>query len=73
MGGSPEIVLHEKTGLIIDNDVEEQLVAAFETLYLDSEKRKHYGYAGKQRYLNNFTEQNMVQAYQAIYSRVLNR
>jgi len=71
VGGTPEILVHEKTGLLVDNKDEAGLVSAIKIL-LDNEKlRKQYGKNARTRYEEYFTLEVMVKNYEALYERVL--
>lgn len=66
-GGLPEAVVHEETGLLVDDDGR----AAVERLTADPELARRLGQAGRQRYLRMFTVDHMVEGTLAVYREVL--
>ncbi len=67
VGGNPEIVLHQDTGLVTPNNDEEALAKAMLHLASDDELYHKFARNGRARYLENFTVEEMVGAYQAMY------
>jgi phosphatidyl-myo-inositol dimannoside synthase len=55
VGGSPEAVLHNQTGLIVDPEDETDIASAVTTLLLDEEKAIQLGQAGKKRVEQEFS------------------
>lgn len=66
-GGNPEIVLDKVTGLVTPNDDEAAYVQAIIELANNANLQKQYGQAAKLRFDQQFSIQNMAQAYQTIY------
>ena len=67
VGGNPEIVIHNETGLVIPNEDEPALVSSMLTLAEDMSLRAELGEKAGRRYLANFSEKNMVAQYEALY------
>jgi glycosyltransferase involved in cell wall biosynthesis len=68
----PEIVIHEKTGLLVEPESPKAMAHAILNLLENSEYRSTIGNAGLQRLKNDFTIDKMVQNTYAIYKRFLN-
>ncbi len=72
VGGNPEIVKHEITGLVTPNEDKLALVDAMVCLCEDPEKKLRFGEQGFIRYQQEFGEQKMVKQYQNLYQKCLN-
>lgn len=71
VGGTPEIVLEDVTGILVhDNDVS-GLVSAISRYIEDSELRRRHGMAARERVQVNFNLDAMVSRYMDVYRRVL--
>ncbi|MFA7556100.1 MAG: glycosyltransferase family 4 protein [Spongiibacteraceae bacterium] len=70
VGGTPEILAHEQTGLLTDNDNEAQLSQAINTLADDKALRDNYGAQARAAYQQRFTLHAMSAAYEALYLSV---
>lgn len=71
VGGTPEIIEHERTGLLIANQDETGLVAAIARLASDNALRETLGRAARQSYEQRFTLAAMTSEYEKLYDRVL--
>ena len=70
VGGNPEIVEHERTGFLVEPG-DAQAMAKAILLYADNpELRLRHGQEGRKRVLKDFTIENMVRSYEAVYRRV---
>ena len=67
VGGNPEIVINNESGLVVPNDDAESLTKAMCLLLTDKELASSLGTQGQHRYQDVFTIEKMVNAYQAIY------
>jgi len=70
VGGMREIVVHERTGLLVPND-EESLAAALRRLIDDPHERSRMGSAGRARYRERFTTERMLRETFRTYEMVL--
>ena len=71
VNGIPEEVEHGKTGLLVpDKDVEE-LAKAISTLIESPELRQQMGKAGRQKFLDEFTIERMIDETRTVYEQVL--
>lgn len=70
VGGTPEILQHEKTGLLIDNKDQQGLCNAITTLAGDSTLRSTFGKNARSSYEARFILSAMSQAYEALYQRI---
>ena len=68
-GGNKEIVSHEETGLITDNDDMEGFANAMVSLSENTEQMYTFGHCAKQRFDNTFTDRIMAKHYEASYER----
>jgi glycogen synthase len=71
VGGLPEIVLHEKTGLLIEKDDIAGLANALALLLEHPELGVQMGIAGRQRAKESFTMDRLVDEYQALYENLV--
>ena len=67
VGGSPEAVINDSTGLIIDNL--DQLYPAIRSLLMDKEKRKKLGKSAQYRSINNFTWNKVTKKYISAFDK----
>ena len=67
VGGNPEIVVDEETGLLVPSDDVESFASGITMLLADEKKRFRYGDAARIRYCESYTVTNMVNGYQALY------
>jgi glycosyltransferase involved in cell wall biosynthesis len=70
VGGIPESVVDGETGLLVPFGDVAATAAALRTVIGDQEKRAQMGRAGRQRYLDHFTFEHMVDPTLAIYRTV---
>jgi len=67
VGGNPEIVLHDKTGLVVSSDHVDDFSNSIVQLLSNKEKREEFGKSGKNRFLKNFLATQMIEKYQSLY------
>jgi sugar transferase (PEP-CTERM/EpsH1 system associated) len=67
VGGNPEIVIDEQTGLLAPRGDAPALAAALHRLLSDETLRKQFGQAGRTRVEQHFSQQQMHDRYMAIY------
>lgn len=67
----PELVEHEKTGLLIEDDDLEGLVAALARLIADPDLRRSLGEAGRECVERDFDLDSQAEVYDALYRRLL--
>lgn len=73
VGGIPEVVDHDETGLLFEvGDVESMAAAAVELLE-DEPRRLAMGRLGRKRSIERFSEDRVVERYRQVYNRVLSR
>jgi glycosyltransferase involved in cell wall biosynthesis len=70
VGGTPEILQHEKTGLLIENKDQQGLCDAITTLAGDATLRSTFGSNARRSYETHFTLGAMSRAYEALYQRI---
>lgn len=70
VGSAGEVVLHERTGLVVPPHVE-QLAAAVEQLLADDTRRAQLGAAARAHATTAFGTQQMVAAHDALYRELL--
>jgi L-malate glycosyltransferase len=73
VGGIPDVVLKDRTGLLVEKNAPGQLASAIEQLYLDPSRRKSLGDAGFERAMENFTIGVYVDRIEALYLEAAGR
>jgi glycosyltransferase involved in cell wall biosynthesis len=74
VGGIPEIVVRDRTGILIDaQPTAERLAEAIGSLLDDPRRRRDLANAGRRRYENRFTAHPWVDRTRALYDTVLNK
>lgn len=71
VGGIPEVVAHESTGLLASPGSVASLVACLEILISRPELRRAYGAAGRQRYLSMFKSRAVVSKVEAMMQKLI--
>lgn len=69
VGGNPEIVLDDVSGFVIASDDAVALAEKITQCQGNEELLNRLGRAGRQRFLENFTSEKMVQSFETLYSR----
>jgi glycosyltransferase involved in cell wall biosynthesis len=72
-GGVPEIVMHERTGLLFEPGDAAALAAALRTLLADRPRAAAMGAAGRERLLADFSVARNIELTRALYERLLNK
>ncbi len=67
VGGTPEVVTHNKTGLLITPRNEDELAAACDSLIIDPEFRKQLGNNGRDHVIKDFTKEAMAAKVVSLY------
>lgn len=70
VGGNPEIVKHEHSGLLIENKDQIALSSAMQALSDNEQQRIVYGQNARSDYEQRFTLDAMIKEYSALYRRV---
>ena len=71
VGGTPELVIHDKTGLLVKPRDPRALAEGLLLLAEKEEIRKRMGTAGKERAEESFSFPRMVQDYEVLYRRMV--
>ena len=71
VGGIPDIVVHEKTGLLVAPHAPVELAAALLLLSKNHELAEAMGVAARQRVLQHFTLDHMLQRYEALLTKLV--
>ena len=69
VGGNPELVINEKTGLLVEKESASAMAVAMQTLVADNAKRQQFAAASLLRAQQEFSIDSMVARYQAVYDR----
>jgi len=73
VGGVPEVVLHERTGLQVQPDDAPALARAIARISEDADLAQRMASAGRQYYAQHLTDATMVDRTLAVYARCLER
>lgn len=73
VGGVPEVVVPAETGLLVSPDDIEGLARAIRSLLEDPDRRGRMGHAGRQRAIDRFSVERMIEAYEDVFDEVLGR
>ncbi|AOY90155.1 glycosyltransferase [Marinobacter salinus] len=73
VGGNPEIVENEKSGILVPSRSDEQLAGALCRLIEDRSLRSYLGDAGLRRFEEGFSAAAMTDKYQSLYLQLLER
>lgn len=71
VGGVPEAVQNNKTGILVERANSQQLYLAIKKLAPNKNSIKDYGIKGRQRYLKHFSAKKMAQKNSDIYCQLL--
>jgi glycosyltransferase involved in cell wall biosynthesis len=71
VGGTPEVVVHGETGLLVPMKSPVDLAAAILRICRDPERGRQMGRAGRRRVELNFDVRRMVAAYETLYLNLL--
>jgi glycosyltransferase involved in cell wall biosynthesis len=71
VGGLPEVVVHEHTGLLVASQDAQQLAAALNRLVQQEDTRLSLGRQGRTRVMKHFSVQRMVSTYESLYHSLL--
>ena len=71
-GGLSEVVIHQKTGLLVPAGDVQQLADAIGSLIDDSDLRREYGRMASQHMHDNFSVNRMVEQHVTMYESILN-
>jgi glycosyltransferase involved in cell wall biosynthesis len=69
VGGNPELVVDKETGLLVEKENVTEMAAALQDLVVDDDKRTQFASAALQRAQQEFSIDNMVARYLAVYDR----
>jgi glycosyltransferase involved in cell wall biosynthesis len=72
VNGVPEQVIHDQTGFLVPRSDEQALAQALQILIKAPELRQKMGAAGRQKYLKEFTIEQMISATEHVYIQILN-
>ncbi|MEA2144566.1 MAG: hypothetical protein QOG59_153, partial [Solirubrobacteraceae bacterium] len=73
VGGIPEVVVHEETGLLVEPDDEAGLLDALRTLVDAPTLRRRLGQAGRGRYETEFTNERAVERILKLFASTVRR
>jgi glycosyltransferase involved in cell wall biosynthesis len=73
VGGSPELVQHGRTGLLVPPRDPGALAEAIATMLDNPERGREIGALGRQRVAEHFSIEQMVRSTEALYERLLER
>ncbi len=71
VGGLPEVVVHERTGLVVPRDDAAALAAAIGRLLCDPEKARRLGASARRHAMSRFDPAACIDRYEAVYRTLL--
>jgi glycosyltransferase involved in cell wall biosynthesis len=72
VGGNPEVVRDGETGLLVPSRSPQELAVAIRRIYVDPDRGRRMGLAGRQRVEQHFDVRRMVATYESIYRKLVN-
>lgn len=73
VGGNPELIQHEQSGLLVEPEDVSELYTAIRSLLLDPVRRTQMGQAGQRRMKTEFTIESMAKQYAVLYQTLASR
>jgi glycosyltransferase involved in cell wall biosynthesis len=73
VGGLPEVVVHEKTGLLVPREDSDALAEAVAFLLDHPQTAADMGEAGRRRVARKFCWERYVDAYDALYQKMISK
>lgn len=70
VGGIPEVLQHEVSGLLVDSSEPKAIAHAIESLICDPDRRLGLGRAAQQRAREHFSAAAIVPCYETLYARI---
>jgi len=70
VGGTPELVVNNVTGLLTEPESPRSLAVAIESLLEDSQRREEMARAAKRRLAERFSDSTMVASYEDLYATI---
>ncbi len=70
VGGTPEVVQHEETGLLVPSGQPQKLAEALNRLLQSEELRRTMGDAGQRRMRTHFTFEAQAKQYEALFEKI---
>jgi glycosyltransferase involved in cell wall biosynthesis len=71
VGGTPELILHGQTGLLVEPENVEELATSIRSLLIDPGKRAQMGEAARIRMKTEFTVESMAKRYAELYQALV--
>jgi glycogen synthase len=71
VGGVPEIIVHQQTGLVVDQENPRALAAAIRFLFNHPESAVRMGQSARHRLQKHFSWKRHVDAYDRLYRKLL--
>ncbi|MCL4396268.1 MAG: glycosyltransferase family 4 protein [Chloroflexi bacterium] len=71
VGGLPEVVLHERTGLLVDNENSAAMANAIDYLLDHPDVATNMGQAARERALKKFAYDRFVDEYESLYEKLV--
>jgi glycosyltransferase involved in cell wall biosynthesis len=69
VGSVPEVILHNKSGLICSKS-DDELIAAIKKLAQSKSLRSNFGNAGRVYALKSFSEKNLISTHKKLYLKL---
>jgi glycogen(starch) synthase len=73
VGGLPEVVIHQETGLVCEKESSTALAEAIAFLLDNPERASEMGEMGRKRALEVFNLENFVENYETLYSKLIEK
>ena len=71
VGGLPEVVVHEETGLLVEKDNSQAFAEAIALLLTHPERAMQLGQAARRHAIETFSWDQHVNAYDALYRKLI--
>jgi glycosyltransferase involved in cell wall biosynthesis len=71
VGGIPEMIEHDKTGLLFERENVEELIERFKAMYLNKDDRNQFAEKASKKYWDTFSKEKFTERYVKLANRIM--